>query len=479
MTKTHLASLLFGLLAAACGAVDVDGAATADAALLTAAKPPACTADAQCDDGDPCTQDECALRKCRSRPLSGGVHACYDGPAGTAGVGACVAGTATCVKGVATSCRGQVVPQVETCANAIDDDCDGRVNEEGAQCACAPGATASCYDGADGTAGVGACGAGTTTCDALGTAWGACVGATLPAPETCGDGVDDDCDGTADDGCAPPPSDVGAACSDDAECDGDCLAQDEQAPWTDGYCTAACEQDADCPHDAHCALGLCARDCATDDDCRGPSYACRDVDGDEATECAPAQCRAESTASELPAVVVNRGTDFEERPKLPPAALGTCPPQNPSGGGCALLAILDASSDVVNRFDALDMLDPEQCISDAGDRTFHWEILMPPTLQGTRVATAGISGYRSPTLTILPSSLPSLEDTDAGSDTSWRVRFTVDEGKPSQQVAYFRFKYQQTELSLQMFTDCQRIGHVDGVLCTLVGVNGLPATEAP
>ena len=47
----------------------------------------------------------------------------------------------------------------------------------------------------------------------------------------------------------------------------------------------------------------------------------------------------------------------------------------------------------------------------------------------------------------------------------------------SQHVLYFRFKYQQSQLSLQMSTDCQRIGHIDNDLCTAVAVNGLPATE--
>lgn len=53
--------------------------------------------------------------------------ACYSGPAGTQGVGICVAGTALC-NGQGTAlgaCVGQVLPAVETCANLLDDDCDG------------------------------------------------------------------------------------------------------------------------------------------------------------------------------------------------------------------------------------------------------------------------------------------------------------------------------------------------------------------
>ena len=44
-------------------------------------------------------------------------------------------------------------------------------------------------------------------------------------------------------------------------------------------------------------------------------------------------------------------------------------------------------------------------------------------------------------------------------------------------VSYFRFEYQQTTLTLQMSQDCQRIGHIDGIQCTLEGINGLPANE--
>src|SRR6185436_10138747 len=91
----------------------------------------------------------------------------------------------------------------------------------------------------------------------------------------------------------------------------------------------------------------------------------------------------------------------------------------------------------------------------------------------------GISGYLTPVLMIRPSSLPSLDDTDAGADTFWRVRLTITSIYPPmvQKVVYFRFKYQQSELTLQMSTDCQLIGHIDNNLCNFLAVNGLPTTE--
>lgn len=55
----------------------------------------------------------------------------------------------------------------------------------------------SCYTGAAGTGGVGACRAGTTTCS--GGVFGACVGEVTPSVETC-DGIDNDCDGQTDEG---------------------------------------------------------------------------------------------------------------------------------------------------------------------------------------------------------------------------------------------------------------------------------------
>ncbi len=82
---------------------------------------------------------------------------CYSGPAGSDGVGVCVAGTATCGpdgEGFG-GCAGEIIPGVEDCNNLTDDDCDGFVNEPDAGCAdpC-PGCT---------QATVGACASGVVT----------------------------------------------------------------------------------------------------------------------------------------------------------------------------------------------------------------------------------------------------------------------------------------------------------------------------
>jgi len=51
---------------------------------------------------------------------------CYDGPAGTEGVGPCKGGMSKCVNG-ALVCDGEVVPLAEVC-NGWDDDCDGNTD---------------------------------------------------------------------------------------------------------------------------------------------------------------------------------------------------------------------------------------------------------------------------------------------------------------------------------------------------------------
>jgi hypothetical protein len=67
----------------------------------------------------------------------------------------------------------------------------------------------SCYDGPDGTAGVGQCEAGTRTC--RNGNFGACVGQVLPQAEVC-DGVDNDCNREVDDvaggQCVCEPGDI-------------------------------------------------------------------------------------------------------------------------------------------------------------------------------------------------------------------------------------------------------------------------------
>jgi len=78
-----------------------------------------------------------------------------------------------------------------------DSGCSGIANDLG--CGCQSGTSRACYSGPEGTQGVGVCSAGTQTCQSPG--WTACSGEVLPAEEQCDNGLDDDCDGEADEGC--------------------------------------------------------------------------------------------------------------------------------------------------------------------------------------------------------------------------------------------------------------------------------------
>jgi hypothetical protein len=109
----------------------------------------------------------------------------------TCGLGACRVTVDACDMGMPSECSPLMPSPVEAC-DGTDDDCDGQVDED---CDCIDGQTQSCYPGPTGTEGVGKCAPGTQTC--AGGAWGECVGAVLPADETC-DNLDDDCDGETD-----------------------------------------------------------------------------------------------------------------------------------------------------------------------------------------------------------------------------------------------------------------------------------------
>ncbi|MFH2009400.1 MAG: MopE-related protein [bacterium] len=132
---------------------------------------------------------------------------CTDGDSRPCGsdVGSCELGTQLCGGGVWGSCEGGVTPELEVCGDGVDNDCDGLVDQD---CDCASGDTRSC-----GSSDVGACELGVQTC--VNDLWGLCVGAVEPSDEVCGDGVDNDCDGETDQGCAPDPDPgpVGSGCS--------------------------------------------------------------------------------------------------------------------------------------------------------------------------------------------------------------------------------------------------------------------------
>ena len=168
------------------------------------------------------------------------------------GVGACrQKGTAACVDGELVDGCAPGAPKAEIC-NAIDDDCDGAIDEdiadEPVQC------------------GVGACGSkGFDRC--VSGVWVEDCSPGTPTAETC-NGADDDCDGATDEGIAPRPSTCGiGACAADGEitCIDGALV-DSCAPGApvaetcnglDDDCDKANDEDI-APLPSSCGDGVCA-----------------------------------------------------------------------------------------------------------------------------------------------------------------------------------------------------------------------------
>ncbi len=144
------------------------------------------------------------MRSCLAWVLIGGVAACSaDGAGGgggrrdAGGGGTIDAGGGGRVDSGGGTDAGDV--GAETACDTFDDDGDGLVDEG---CGCVPGMTQGCYPAPRMTLGRGPCAGGTQGCEGSGEfgTWTECVGAVVPMPDGCGDRVDDDCNGTPDDG---------------------------------------------------------------------------------------------------------------------------------------------------------------------------------------------------------------------------------------------------------------------------------------
>jgi hypothetical protein len=139
-------------------------------------------ADCNGDPADGCEHNTIQDGACACQP--GATQPCYDGPPGTSGVGPCHAGVQTCdANGTSWgACAGQVIPTQEVCANNIDDDCNGPVDDIADQ------------DGDGWTKCNGDC------CDSL---LDGCNSPALVNPgafDVAGNQLDDDCNGQIDDG---------------------------------------------------------------------------------------------------------------------------------------------------------------------------------------------------------------------------------------------------------------------------------------
>ena len=165
----------------------------------------------------------------------------------TCGVGQCEVTVASCVDGVPQSCTPGA-PSDEIC-DSLDNDCDG-VADDG-------------FDLGAACDGAGECGAGVRECDGIGGArCSTDVGgsADQSVPETC-DTLDNDCDGVADDGFG-----IGAACDGTGECGagvrecdgfGAALCSTDPGGSADQSAQETCDAlDNDCDGTADNGLGL-------------------------------------------------------------------------------------------------------------------------------------------------------------------------------------------------------------------------------
>ncbi len=173
---------------------------------------------------------------------------------------------------------------------------------------CEEGDMRTCYDGPDGSVGVGICREGRQRCE--NGLWNQCSAQITPSVELCADDRDNDCDGKRDDEdpeCQYEGAELGSACLHTRECLGDllCLGPPQNPQFVDGYCgDDDCSSDLDCGAEGVCAnifgANYCLRICDDIGDCRR-GYLCALV-VPEIRACAP-RCTVDDDCTDAEAPV--------------------------------------------------------------------------------------------------------------------------------------------------------------------------------
>ncbi|MCB9643051.1 MAG: hypothetical protein H6728_08255 [Myxococcales bacterium] len=185
-----------------------------------------CLQPTDCLLGESCLQGYCAPASNTCTP--GQSRPCYTGPEATRGKGTCRDGTESCSANNTWSgeCKNEVKPTQEICGDGKDNDCNGVIDDSTPTAEVCDGVdndcngkidddpatgqalVRTCYTGAQGTAGKGACKSGSQTCKD-GKWPDVCDGEIVPKAELCANQIDDDCDGIVDN-----VQDLGKPCRD-------------------------------------------------------------------------------------------------------------------------------------------------------------------------------------------------------------------------------------------------------------------------